>query len=63
MKILRAKRNKSYVSPIDLFQIEFDKTHPKSASQLAEIKKYQEIHKKRDKAKNPPATRNATTPL
>jgi len=49
MKILKAKRNKSYVSPVDLFQAEFDKTHPKSASQQAESEKYRKIYKLRDK--------------
>ncbi len=50
MKILSAKRNKSYVSPVDFFQMAFDKTHPKSASQEAEIKKYARIKTLRDKA-------------
>jgi hypothetical protein len=48
-KILIPKRNKSYVSPADRFQAEFDKTHPKSPSQQAEIKKYQKISQLRDK--------------
>lgn len=47
--IFRSKRNKSYVSPIDLFQAAFDKKHVKSASQQAEIKKYQRIGLLRDK--------------
>jgi hypothetical protein len=51
MKILTAKRNKSYVSPVDLFQAAFDKANPKSASQQAEIKKYRRIKALRDKAK------------
>ena len=41
--------DKAYVSPIDLFQQEFDATHEKSASQKAEIKKYQKIYALRDK--------------
>jgi len=50
MKILLVKRNKSYVSPVDVFQAEFDQTHPKSASQKAEAEKYRKIYRLRDKA-------------
>ncbi len=39
-----------YVSDIDKMLQNFDKTHPKSASQLAEMKKYEKIYAKRDKA-------------
>jgi hypothetical protein len=44
------KRNKAYVSPVDIFQATFDQTHAKSDSQQAEIKKYQRIYTLRDKA-------------
>ena len=50
MKIFNLlKLNKAYVSPIDLFQAAFDKKHPKSASQQAEVNKHQKIFLKRDK--------------
>lgn len=48
MKIIKRKRNKSYVSPIDRFQAKFDKEHPKSASQKAEIEKYRRVILLRD---------------
>lgn len=38
-----------YISDIDKMLQIFDKTHPKSASQLAEMKKYESIYAKRDK--------------
>ncbi len=38
-----------FVSDIDKMLQSFDKTHPKSASQLAEMKKYEAIYAKRDK--------------
>jgi hypothetical protein len=37
-----------YVSPIDQYLEEFDKTHPLTASQKAEIKKYRRIDDLRD---------------
>ncbi len=37
-----------YVSEIDKMLTTFDQTHPKSESQLAEIKKYEKIYKLRD---------------
>ncbi|MGB6977251.1 MAG: CBU_0585 family protein [Gammaproteobacteria bacterium] len=37
-----------YVSPIDQYLEEFDKTHPLTESQRAEIKKYQWIDDLRD---------------
>ena len=37
-----------YVSDIDKMLQNFDKTHPKSASQLAEMRKYETIYAKRD---------------
>jgi hypothetical protein len=39
-----------YVSEIDRMLETFDKTHPKSESQLAEMKKYERIYQLRDKA-------------
>jgi hypothetical protein len=43
------KTDKHYVSMIDIKLAEFDAINPKSASQQAEIKKYQRIHRLRDK--------------
>ena len=40
--------NKAYVSPYDEFLFRFDHTHPKSASQIQEIKKYERIFRLRD---------------
>lgn len=40
--------NKAYISPYDIFLRKFDKTHEKSASQLAEIKKFEHIFALRD---------------
>lgn len=37
-----------YVSEVDKMIEQFDKTHPKSESQLAEIKKYEKIYQLRD---------------
>lgn len=42
------KTIKNYVSEIDQKLVEFDATHKKSASQLAEIAKYEKIHHLRD---------------
>ncbi len=39
-----------YVSEIDKMLKTFNQTHPKSESQLAEIKKYERIYKLRDEA-------------
>lgn len=39
-----------YVSNVDKMIEKFDKTHPKSESQLAEIKKYEKIYQLRDEA-------------
>jgi hypothetical protein len=44
------KVNKHFISEIDKKFNQFDAEHPKSAHQLAEIKKYQRIHELRDKA-------------
>ena len=43
--------NKHFVSEIDKKLNEFNETHEKSASQQAEIEKYNKIHELRDKAK------------
>lgn len=48
MKIFKRKKNKFYISSIDRFQADFDKKHPKSASQQAEIEKYRRIILLRD---------------
>ncbi|KTC99125.1 CBU_0585 family protein [Legionella erythra] len=40
--------DKAYVSPIDKFLYQFDADHEKSASQLAEIRKYERINALRD---------------
>lgn len=42
------KKFKNYVSDIDIFLKEFDETHSKSESQLAEIQRYQRIYTLRD---------------
>jgi nitrate/nitrite-specific signal transduction histidine kinase len=42
------KKIKNYISNIDIFLQEFDKKHPKSESQLAEIQKYQKVFALRD---------------
>jgi|LakMenEpi05May12_1017382.scaffolds.fasta_scaffold53492_1 hypothetical protein len=42
------KKFKNYISDIDVYIQEFDRKHPKSESQLAEIQKYQRIFTLRD---------------
>lgn len=42
------KINKAYISPIDKALAEFDRTHPRSLAQQAEIKKYERIYRLRD---------------
>ncbi len=42
--------DKTYVSPVDEFLFQFDKKHPKTASQQREIEKHRRIAKKRDQA-------------
>lgn len=42
------KKKKNYVSNIDLFLSEFDRKHPKSEAQLAEIQKYNRIYALRE---------------
>ncbi len=44
------KIDKNYLSPIDQKLTQFDKTHAPSASQLAEIQKYQALNQTRDTA-------------
>ena len=44
----KQKVDKKFVSEIDKRLKEFRRTHSKSASQLAEIKKYQRIYEMRD---------------
>ena len=39
---------RTYVSPFDRFFYKYDATHPKTASQLKEIKKHQRIAALRD---------------
>jgi hypothetical protein len=46
---LKSKKMTHYVSKIDEFFSEFDKTQPLSDSQQAEIKKYLKIYELRDK--------------
>ena len=43
------RKTVGYVSNIDKFSAEWDATHPATASQQAEIKKYQRIYALRDK--------------
>ena len=48
-KKIDKKIDKKYVSPIDKFLVEFDTRYPqRSASQIAENKKYDRIFKLRD---------------
>ncbi|MFY7698555.1 MAG: CBU_0585 family protein [Legionella sp.] len=49
--------DKAFVSPIDKFLHQFNETHPKSASQIQEIKKFQRIYNLRDNP-NPQDTIN-----
>ncbi|WP_423063957.1 CBU_0585 family protein [Candidiatus Paracoxiella cheracis] len=44
------KTEKNFVSKIDKKLAEFNRTHPKSASQDAEINKYKRLYKLRDHA-------------
>ena len=46
--------DKAYVSPYDRFLFEFDSTHPRTSSQLQEIKKHQRITELRDNVQNLP---------
>ena len=47
--LLRFKVDKSFISKIDKRLAAFNRTHPKSAAQQAEIKKYDHIYALRDK--------------
>lgn len=42
------KRDKHFVSKIDIKMAEFDATHTQSASQQAEYEKHQRIYQRRD---------------
>ena len=42
--------DKAYVSPYDEFLFRYDYTHPKTASQIKEIKKHERIFELRDNA-------------
>jgi len=52
------KTLKHFVSKIDKRLAEFDHTHRLSASQQAEIKKYQQIYRLRDNPIEPPKKKN-----
>jgi hypothetical protein len=47
-KTMKRVKNMHYVSDLDKFSKEFDRTHPLSESQKAEIEKHQRIYKLRD---------------
>ncbi len=49
------RKKVGYVSRIDKMLEEFDHTHPLSASQLAEIQKYERIYQLRDHPINEPS--------
>lgn len=49
------KTNKHYVSEIDKELAKFDQTHPKSASQQAEIDKHERVNRLRDNSTLPEA--------
>lgn len=42
------KKRKNYISEIDIFLHGYNKTHPKTEAQLAEIQKYQRVFALRD---------------
>lgn len=42
------KKTKNYISELDVFLHGYNKTHPKSEAQLAEIQKYQRVFALRD---------------
>lgn len=48
--MIHVKKTIGYVSEIDRLLAEFDRTHPPSAAQRAEIKKYNRIYQLRDNA-------------
>lgn len=51
MNFLKHKKDIFFVSSIDRFLEEFDHTHAKTASQQAEIEKYQRVFALRDGVK------------
>lgn len=52
LKKLFRRKTVGYVSEMDRMLAEFKVTHYETASQLAEIKKYQHIYELRDKVTN-----------
>lgn len=52
---------KNYISPIDQKLTQFDQSEPLSASQLAEIRKYQKIYDLRDHARLDSEERDPTS--
>lgn len=46
---MKKKTNKHYVSPADRFLAEFNATHELSASQQAEVDKYNRLNELRDR--------------
>ena len=47
-----------FVSRVDVFGAEWDASHPKTASQMAEIKKYKRVYALRDTAAKQEKTDN-----
>lgn len=58
-----SKIDKHFVSDIDTKMAEFDATHPLSATQAAEHKKYQQIYARRDTATNADNSNNLPVDL
>ncbi|MDF1655807.1 MAG: hypothetical protein P1U34_11905 [Coxiellaceae bacterium] len=50
---MKQKTDKHYVSPADKFLAEFNATHPNSASQQAEVDKYDKLDETRDNPEAP----------
>jgi len=46
--MFKHKKTVDYVSDIDRYMLEFDRTHAPSKSQLAEVAKYQRVYELRD---------------
>lgn len=46
--MFKDKRIVDYVSDIDRYMLEFDRTHAPSKSQLSEVAKYQRVYELRD---------------
>ena len=57
MKKIFKKMNKSFISGMDTFLQNFDKSNSSSTSQHKEVKKHQDIAKKRDQVQNPSTTK------